>query len=348
LDLDLFDYDLPPEAIAQEPAERRDDSRLMLVDRTDFSIGHYYFSDLPGLLDSGDVLVFNDSRVIPARLIGTKRGSGASIEIMLTGPLDGYEVDTRDWLALARPARRLKAGDTVDFTDDLSAEVIMKNADGSVQVKLLSNQPVYEAIEKNGVLPLPPYIKRTAQDQDYQRYQTVYAKAPGSVAAPTAGLHFTSELIKDCQDRGVQITQITLHVGSGTFQTVQSQDIEAHHMHSEWYHIDAETASLISQAHQDKRRVICVGTTSVRTLESSIAPGATSVLPGWRSTDIFIYPGYQFQMTDALITNFHLPKSTLLMLVSAFYQREKVLDAYAQAIKAGYRFYSYGDAMLIV
>jgi len=349
LDIELFNYELPERLIAQEPDEKRDASRLMVLDRKEGSITHCHFSDLPEYLRAGDVLVFNDSRVIPARLIGEKRTTSAVIEIFLASPIGGYDVGSESWHALARPARRLKVGDFVDFAQDLTAEITNKRSDGSVEVVLHTGMAtVLEAIELNGVVPLPPYIKHAADEVDSERYQTVYAKDPGSVAAPTAGLHFTSELIQACVDRGVQTAYVTLHVGLGTFQTVSATNITEHNMHSEWCHIDEATASLLNQAKSEQRRIICVGTTSVRTLEGFAAVYADELKGGWQSTDIFIYPGYQFHFVDAMITNFHLPKSTLLMLISAFYDREKIMEAYQEAIRSNYRFFSYGDAMLII
>ena len=355
MDLELFDYELPLELIAQEPSTERDAARLMVINRATGVIEHQVFSDLPDYLRAGDVLVMNDSRVIPARLIGEKRGTGAVIELMLAQPrpaggeLTGYSVESAEWLALARPARRLKVGDSVDFPDDLSALIQKKNDDGSVEITLSSTTPVLEAIEHNGMTPLPPYIKRAAEAADAELYQTVYAAEPGSVAAPTAGLHFTSELIEACIGRGVQVVCVTLHVGIDTFRPVSEQRVEDHQMHSEWYHIDTAAAAAINAAKREGRRVVCVGTTSVRTLEgASRVVGKPAVRPGWGSTDLYIYPGYEYQVADALVTNFHLPKSTLLMLVSAFYDREKMLAAYSEAVERRYRFFSYGDAMLIV
>lgn len=354
MDIGLFDYELPEGLIAQVPAERRDGSRLMLLDRAGGAVSHHVFHELPRLLEPGDVLVFNDSRVIPARLLGVKAGGGAAIELLLAQPLGGPEVDASDWNAMARPARRLRPGDVVEVSGGLRAEVLAKRPDGTVDVRLHTSGTVLEALAAYGQVPLPPYIRRGAEPTDAERYQTVYARDPGSVAAPTAGLHFTPGLLEECRQAGIESVHVTLHVGIGTFQPVQAERVEEHAMHSEWCHIDDAAAAALNAAKRQGRRIVAVGTTSVRTLESfaeeagGVAGGAWRVRPGWRTTDIFIYPGYAFKMVDALVTNFHLPKSTLLMLVSAFYQREKVLEAYQQAIERRYRFYSYGDAMLIV
>jgi S-adenosylmethionine:tRNA ribosyltransferase-isomerase len=347
LDLDLYDYELPASAIAQEPTEKRDASRLMVIDRRQGSIVDCYFSDLPAFLEPGDVLVFNDSRVIPARLMGQKRSTGARIELLLANPLVGYDINSPVWQALAKPGRRLKPGDMIDFSDSFSAEVMTKSDDGGIEV-FLHTVNVYEAIMDYGSVPLPPYIRRPAETSDIERYQTVYASEPGSVAAPTAGLHFTPELILRCLKRGVETAWVTLHVGIGTFQAVTALQIDQHQMHPEWCGISEDTALLLNNARRDGRRVIAVGTTAVRTLESAVTTYDQVIDAGWKNTDIFIYPGYEFKAVDGMVTNFHLPKSTLLMLVSAFDNRDRILTAYRHALEAGYRFYSYGDAMLIV
>jgi S-adenosylmethionine:tRNA ribosyltransferase-isomerase len=402
--LDLFDYELPEELIAQYPSERRDASRLLVCDRVAGSLCDRQFSDLPEYLHKGDVLVLNDSRVMHARLLGIKQETGAHIELFLlrrmgegdatpdTGPRhqpgesgrgpssasDSGSSSVRDvsldashetWEVLGRPARRLKAGDRVCFTDELAARVIRKNEDGSLLVSFECAAPFTEVLERVGKVPLPPYIRREAQELDGERYQTVYADEAGSAAAPTAGLHFTNDLLDELRQRGVQTAFVTLHVGLGTFRPVQTEAIEDHHMHEEFYHVSEQAAATINAAKRDGRRVICVGTTSVRTLESAARDDALggaallddgvavtldsavvpSVKSGWGSTNIFIYPGGRgFRVTDALITNFHLPKSTLLMLVSAFHSREGMLAAYAHAVRQRYRFFSYGDAMLIL
>jgi S-adenosylmethionine:tRNA ribosyltransferase-isomerase len=361
--LDLFDYELPEKLIAQYPAECRDGSRLLVVDRVTGTLSDRHFSDFPAYLCEGDVLVLNDSRVMHARLLGVKQGTGARIELFLLRRREGLNVQGKPpevWEALARPARRLKAGDTVRFGnelgDELAAHVICKAEDGSLTVSFECAGVFSEILGRVGKMPLPPYIRREAQALDVERYQTVYAGEAGSAAAPTAGLHFTKSLLDELRARGVQTAFVTLHVGLGTFRPVQTATIERHHMHEEHYHISEQTAVMVNTAKREGRRVICVGTTSVRTLESAATvtlgsgvEAACTVRPGWGSTDIFIYPGgWNFLVTDALITNFHLPKSTLLMLVAAFYSREKILAAYAHAIQVGYRFFSYGDSMLIL
>jgi S-adenosylmethionine:tRNA ribosyltransferase-isomerase len=351
MDIELFDYELPESLIAQEPSEKRDASRLMVLNRAQGSIAHRTFSDLPEFLYAGDVLVFNNSKVIPARLFGAKDSTGAAIELLLANPLEGHDMSSSRWLALARPARRLKAGDKISFSELLSALVLEKFDDGTIAVELSASGSLMDAIEAVGKMPLPPYIRRAAELVDSEGYQTVYAEQLGSVAAPTAGLHFTPELLEACRKRGVLTASVTLHVGLGTFRTVQVSDITEHHMHTEWYHIDEKAAEVINLAHFEGRRVICVGTTSARTIESAAevsADGLAQIKPGWNTTDIFIYPGYKFKMVDALLTNFHLPKSTLLMLISALYNREQILAAYQEAVANNYRFFSYGDAMLII
>ncbi|MDR0308651.1 MAG: tRNA preQ1(34) S-adenosylmethionine ribosyltransferase-isomerase QueA [Coriobacteriales bacterium] len=354
MNLDLFNYDLPDSAIAQSPADPRDSSKLMLIDRKAGLIEHHVFSDLPQLLGRGDLLVFNDSRVIRARLHGHKIGAagtiGAQIELLLVHPLVGHDINSSDWLVLAKPARRLKCGDLISFIDGFEAEVLSKSNDGTVHVRFLDPSGLESFLEAHGEMPLPPYIKAHDDKRDSERYQTVYASDPGSVAAPTAGLHFTEGLLKSCTKAGIETARVTLHVGLGTFRPVQSERIEDHQMHEEFYHISGEAATQINQALAEGRRIVCVGTTSVRSLESAavMTSGQRTILPGWASTDIFIYPGYKFKIVDALITNFHLPQSTLLMLVSAFYNREKILEIYKTAINSNYRFFSYGDAMLIV
>jgi S-adenosylmethionine:tRNA ribosyltransferase-isomerase len=347
--LELFDYEFPEELVAQYPAERRDSSRLLVVERASGACADRHFSDLPAYLRAGDVLVLNDSRVMPARLIGEKQGTGARVELFLLRPEDTTELC---WEALARPARRLKEHDVICFGDRLCAHIIKKGADGACEVRFVCEGPLHEALDAAGTVPLPPYIHRPPEPADALRYQTVYARKAGSSAAPTAGLHFSESLLDELRERGVQTTFVTLHVGLGTFRPVQSEHIEDHHMHAETYHISEQAAATVDAAKREGRRVICVGTTSVRALESAVStdPGAASIVrPGWGSTDIFIYPGGRsLRVADALITNFHLPKSTLLMLVSAFYSRMGIRAAYAHAVQSGYRFFSYGDAMLIL
>jgi S-adenosylmethionine:tRNA ribosyltransferase-isomerase len=350
--LDLYDYDLPEELVAQYPADKRDGSRLLVVNRTKRALEDRYFSDLTQYLMKGDVLVLNDSRVMHARLLGKKRNTGARIEIFLLNPLSGHESESGQWKVLARPARRLSKDDVVDFAEDFSARIIQKESDGSVVVSFEYEGVFLEALDKIGTVPLPPYIKRSVEPLDEQRYQTVYAEETGSAAAPTAGLHFTKGLLEAIRLQGVETAFVTLHVGLGTFRPVQTDTIEEHTMHEEFYHVSESTALAINKAKKEGRRVICVGTTSVRTIESAAArseDGSIMIEPGWGSTGIFIYPGgRELLVTDALITNFHLPKSTLLMLVSTLYDREGILDSYRHAISENYRFFSYGDAMLIL
>jgi len=357
----LFDYELPEELIAQYPTERRDASRLLVVDRSTGKTEDRHFSDLPEYLRAGDVLIFNDSRVIKARLIGERLPTGARVELFLLRRFQNgdpewdhglYDV----WECLAKPGKRLKEGDRVRFGEELSATVVSKLSGGSVlaMFETPSGRTFEEALAVVGHTPLPPYIRRTDESADEERYQTVYAKEPGSAAAPTAGLHFTDELLERLRGKGVETVFITLHVGLGTFKPVQTENIEEHKMHVEYYQIDEDARTRINRAKSEGRRVICVGTTSVRTLESAgvwdheggrYIPERNMI----GGTDIFIYPGgREILMADGLITNFHLPKSTLLMLVSAFYDREKMLEIYKGAIEKRYRFFSYGDAMLIL
>ncbi|KLU66475.1 S-adenosylmethionine:tRNA ribosyltransferase-isomerase [Desulfosporosinus acididurans] len=334
-----FDFDLPEELIAQHPVEPRDASRLMVVDRKTGSIEHHTFRDLVSLLDSGDVLVLNNTRVIPARLIGEKVDSQAKIEVLL---LKRLELDV--WEALVKPGKRLKVGQKVSFGHGLlvgELQEILENGNRKIRFTYAG---VFETIlDQLGEMPLPPYI--TAQLEDQERYQTVYAKERGSVAAPTAGLHFTPKLLADLQAKGVEIVEILLHVGLGTFRPVKVEDVQEHVMHSEYYRVETEAAERINRAKQDGRRVIAVGTTVARTLESVGHEG--KVVPGEGWTDIFIYPGYEFKIVDALLTNFHFPKSTLVMLVSALAGRDLILHAYKMAVDQQYRFYSFGDAMFI-
>ena len=351
-DISLFDYELPEGLIAQHPVGERDASRLLIADRDTGKTEHRRFSDLHEYLKSGDVLVFNDSRVIKARLIGEKEGTGAKIELLLTRELE-ITGKKRLWQALARPAKRLKQGDRIYFGEGFTAEVKDKGEDGFVNV-LFECEDFWDDLERFGHTPLPPYIRRGDDEEDAGRYQTVYAREPGSAAAPTAGLHFTDSLLEQLRDDGVETVFVTLHVGLGTFRPVQTDNIEEHKMHEEYYQISEEARQKINLAKSEGRRIICVGTTSVRTIESACAESDNGrvYIPEDRcygSTDIFFYPGgKKFLMTDALITNFHLPKSTLLMLVSAFYDRERLLEVYSEAMKERYRFFSYGDAMLIL
>ncbi len=334
-----FDFQLPEELIAQTPLERRDASRLLTLDKATGSVEHHHFYDLPRFLKPGDCLVLNNSRVLPARLIG-HRPTGGVCEVLLLVDKGGDL-----WECLVRPGRKLKPGARVIFGDgQLTAAIEAELEDGKRAVRFHYQGIFLEILEQLGRMPLPPYIKAELQDQE--RYQTVYSKVVGSAAAPTAGLHFTPELLEQVREIGVKVCYITLHVGLGTFRPVKAEDIQDHEMHSEFCMISQETADTINKTKKNGGRVICVGTTSCRTIESFAAEdGTMSERSGW--TNIFIYPGYQFKVLDALITNFHLPQSTLIMLVSALAGREHVLAAYEEAVRERYRFFSFGDAMFI-
>lgn len=341
LKLEDFDFELPEELIAQHPIEPRDSSRLMVIDRTSGQINHHVFRELPSLLKPGDVLVVNNTRVIPARLIGEKEGTQARIECLLLKRLDR---DT--WEVLIKPGKRLKEGQSVLFGDGLLRGELLEILPDGNRVIRFTYEGVFEAVlDELGNMPLPPYI--TAQLENKERYQTVYAKESGSAAAPTAGLHFTPELLERLKQAGIEVVEILLHVGLGTFRPVKVENIEEHSMHSEYYRVTEEAAERINKAKHEGRRIIAVGTTASRTLES-VGSKDGQILAGEGWTDIYIYPGYTFKMVDALITNFHFPKSTLVMLVSALAGRELILDAYNLAIRERYRFYSFGDSMLII
>ena len=335
-----FDYDLPQELIAQTPTERRDASRLLCLNRETGAISHHRFYDLPDFLRTGDCLILNNSRVLPARLLGRRLPGGGACEVLLL-------IDRGDdvWECIVRPGKHLRAGAKLCFGDGaLAAEVAEVLPGGNRLVKFHYEGIFLEVLDRLGKMPLPPYIK--AELQDRERYQTVYSKVNGSAAAPTAGLHFTPELLERIAAMGVKLGYVTLHVGLGTFRPVKEDEVEAHEMHSEYCVIPPETAALINETKANGGRVVCVGTTSCRTVESWAAKdGTIKASSGW--TSIYIYPGYRFKVMDALITNFHLPQSTLLMLVSAFAGREKVLRAYEEAVRERYRFFSFGDAMLI-
>ncbi|HIU64870.1 MAG TPA: tRNA preQ1(34) S-adenosylmethionine ribosyltransferase-isomerase QueA [Candidatus Avacidaminococcus intestinavium] len=332
-----FDYDLPQELIAQQPLEPRDSSRLMVVNKKTGNIEHKHFYDLCEYIKPGDLLVFNDTRVIPARLHGVKP-TGARVEVLLLS-----RINNTDWEALVKPGKKLPIGTKVVFSDKLSCEILKKTDFGGRIVRFIFEGIFEEILDELGEMPLPPYI--TAQLEDKERYQTVYAREKGSAAAPTAGLHFTKELLQKISDCGAEEVFVTLHVGLGTFRPVSVNNIDDHVMHSEVYHVSEMVASKINAAKKDGRRIIAVGTTAVRTLE---AAGQSGILQsGINSTNIFIYPGYQFKFVDALVTNFHLPQSTLLMLVSALSSRENMLNAYQTAVQEKYRFFSFGDAMFI-
>ncbi len=334
-----FYFDLPPELIAQTPLERRDASRLLALDKTTGETRHLRFYDLPSLLRPGDCLVLNDSRVLPARLIG-KRAGGGSCEVLLL--IDRGE---RVWECLVRPGKKLRPGAKVTFGNGALSAEIVGEAEGGNRLVRFDNQGIFlETLERLGKMPLPPYIK--AELEDSERYQTVYSKVTGSAAAPTAGLHFTPELLERIRDMGVKVCYVTLHVGLGTFRPVKAENLDEHEMHSEYCVIPQETADAVNETKRAGGRVVCVGTTSCRTLESwGAQDGSLKASAGW--TSIFIYPGYRFKVLDALITNFHLPESTLIMLVSALAGREHVLAAYEEAVRERYRFFSFGDAMFI-
>lgn len=341
MNINDFDYNLPKELIAQTPLKERSSSRLLILNKNNGSIKHEHFFNIINYLNKGDVLVLNDTKVIPARLIGNKMDTNAVIEILLL-----KELGDDCWECLARPGKRLKIGTIVSFGDGLlKAKITEKLDEGIVHVKLIYDGILMEILDKLGTMPLPPYIHEKLEDQS--RYQTVYAKYDGSAAAPTAGLHFTKELLKEIENKGVIITYVTLHVGLGTFRPVEVENILEHKMHSEFYIITKETADILNKAKEENRRIIAVGTTSTRTLETVASENNGTFKQCSGNTNIFIYPGYKFKAIDALITNFHLPKSTLVMLVSALAGRENILNAYNEAIKEKYRFFSFGDSMFI-
>ena len=329
-----FDYNLPEELIAQKPADKRDSSRLLVVHRDSGKIEHKHFYDIINYLNPGDLMVLNNSKVLPARLFGEKEGTGAKVEFLLIKRIEGDR-----WETMVRPGRRLKPGDSVMFCQSplLRADIVDYGADGTRIVEFEYEGIFMERLEEVGSMPLPPYIERSSEEDDKDRYQTVYCKDEGSVAAPTAGLHFTEELLAKAQEKGVELAYVTLHVGIGTFRPVKVERVEDHSMHFEEYHISEESARAINRAKAEGRRIISVGTTSTRTVESAAyydeERGCMQVKEGSGSTGIFIYPGYEFKIIDSLITNFHLPKSTLLMLISALYDREKILDVYEEAIR---------------
>jgi len=336
-----FYYDLPEELIAQDPLLKRSDSRLMVLNRDNNSIEHKHFSDILDYLNPGDCLVINDTKVLPARLIGVKEDTGASIEVLLL-----KRHDDKVWETLVKPGKKARPGARISFGDGkLVGEVIDVVEEGNRLIRFEYDGIFEEVLDELGQMPLPPYITHHLEDKN--RYQTVYAKHTGSAAAPTAGLHFTEELLDEVTKRGINIARVTLHVGLGTFRPVKVDNILEHHMHSEFYMIDETAAEIINKTKQKGGKIISVGTTSTRTLETvADEHGFIKPCSGW--TDIFIYPGYKFKIVDRLITNFHLPESTLLMLVSALYNREDILSAYEVAVKEKYRFFSFGDAMMIV
>lgn len=349
---------MPGDLVAQQPPAQRGGSRLLVLDRAGGEVSHRQFSDLPSLLRAGDLLVVNDTRVFPARLIGVRLPGGGAAECFLIQPTDVEDV----WIALVHPGQRLREGSRMVFTHrslgeggtagrrQLNAEVLGRHFHGRRTVRLWTDdgEPVRDTIDAIGHTPLPPYIRRADAAADRDRYQTVYARERGSIAAPTAGLHFTPQMFAELDARGVERATVTLHVGYGTFQPVRADRVEEHAMEAEHYHVTAEAAAALTRARRAGRRIIAVGTTSTRTLESLTISPAGEVSAGSGDTALFIYPGFEFKLVSCLITNFHLPKSSLLMLASAFAGRDKVLAAYREAVARRYRFYSYGDAMLIV
>ena len=336
-----FYFDLPEELIAQDPLEDRSSSRLLVLDKKTGATSHHIFREIKDYLKPGDCLVINDTKVIPARLIGEKEGTGGKVEVLLL-KRKGNDV----WETLVKPGKKMKPGARVSFGDGLlKGEVLEVVEEGNRLIHFEYDGIFEEILDQLGQMPLPPYITHQLQDKD--RYNTVYAAHSGSAAAPTAGLHFTPELLKEIEEKGVDIARVTLHVGLGTFRPVKVDDVENHHMHSEFYMIDEEAAEKINRAKENGHKVICVGTTSCRTIESAADEnGKLKACSGW--TEIFIYPGYHFKMIDALITNFHLPESTLVMLVSALAGKENIMHAYETAVQEKYRFFSFGDAMIII
>ncbi|MGV3041369.1 tRNA preQ1(34) S-adenosylmethionine ribosyltransferase-isomerase QueA [Staphylococcus rostri] len=341
MNIEEFDYDLPESLIAQTPLKNRDTSRLLHLDRETGAVEDLHFKDIVRFFKPGDTLVLNDTKVMPARLIGLKTETNAQVEMLMLNQVEGD-----DWEVLLKPAKRIKEGQSLSFGDGkIIATCIETRDQGGRIMRLQYDGILQERLDELGEMPLPPYIKERLADKD--RYQTVYAKETGSAAAPTAGLHFTDELLAEVQNMGVRLAFVTLHVGLGTFRPVSVDNIDDHEMHSEFYMMSQETADLLNQTQADGHRIISVGTTSTRTLETIRRDNDKFVATsGW--TDIFIYPGFEFKAVDGLITNFHLPKSTLVMLVSAFSTRQYVLNAYAHAVEASYRFFSFGDAMIII
>lgn len=335
-----FYYDLPEELIAQDPLSDRSSSRLLKLDKNTGEFTHHVFKEITDFLNPGDCLVLNNTKVIPARLFGTKEGTGANVEFLLLKRLENDK-----WECLVKPGRKVHVGDTFIYGDGcLKSEVVEITPEGNRIIQFYYEGIFEEILDKLGEMPLPPYITHKLQDKN--RYQTVYAKYEGSAAAPTAGLHFTPELLEEIKAKGVHVAFVTLHVGLGTFRPVKEDNILDHHMHSEWYEVTKEAADIINSAKASGGRIICVGTTSCRTIESA-ADDNGLVMAKCDNTEIFIYPGYKFKVLDCLITNFHLPESTLIMLVSALAGRENVLNAYKEAVEERYRFFSFGDAMFI-
>jgi S-adenosylmethionine:tRNA ribosyltransferase-isomerase len=340
MDLADFDFTLPDELIAQAPLPDRAASRMLVVDRVRGSWEDRQFRDLPEYLNAGDCLVLNDSRVFPARLYGHRAGRTGEVEVLLLRPVDGAAMD---WEALVHPGKKMRVGERVRFADGLEAEVIARREFGERTLRFAAEGDLYDRFEEIGHVPLPPYIKRRDAAADRERYQTVFAREKGSAAAPTAGLHFTAEVLDACRARGAEIAFVTLHVGLGTFQPIHGDRVDGHRLHSEHYRITAENAARMAAA----RRLVAVGTTSVRTIESAMRHGG-GLQESSGETDLFIYPGFDFRATGAMLTNFHLPRTSLLLLVCAFAGQDLALGAYRHAVERGYRFYSYGDCMLIV
>lgn len=342
MDIEQFDYELPEELIAQRPLQDRTASRLLVVEKQADKIKHDSFQHLMNYLKPGDCLVLNDSKVIPVRLFGRKKETGAKIEILLL-----HEVNRKDeWEALVRPARKIKVGDQIDFGDGKLRATCIEEAEAGARILQLSYEGIFlELLNELGEMPLPPYIKERLSDKD--RYQTVYAKEAGSAAAPTAGLHFTDELLQNLQDQGIKIAYVTLHVGLGTFRPITADRVQDHEMHAEYYRLSKENARILQEVRESEGNIIAVGTTATRVLETVIQEaGRFQESSGW--TDIYIYPPYTFRAVDGLITNFHLPKSSLLLLISAFTDKEYIFKVYEEAIKEKYRFFSFGDAMFIL
>ncbi len=338
--VDEFDYYLPEELIAQTPLEKRDHSRLLVLDRKSGDVQHKHFYDIVDMMEAGDLLVVNDSKVIPARIFGTRAGTGGLVEVLLLKALE-----ENVWEVLVKPGKKARPGQVLEFQEGMKGTVLEILEDGKRKIRFEHQaSTIYEVLDRIGKMPLPPYI--TEQLQDQGRYQTVYAKELGSAAAPTAGLHFTDELLQKVREKGIRVAFVTLHVGLGTFRPVKETDVSKHIMHSEFFSVPDETIRLIKETKENGKRVISVGTTATRTLESAFDASLNCVRQEGE-TDIFIYPGYQFKVIDALITNFHLPKSTLVMLVSALAGKENILNAYQTAVKEQYRFFSFGDAMFI-
>jgi S-adenosylmethionine:tRNA ribosyltransferase-isomerase len=352
MDVRDFFFDLPPELIAQEPAAERGSARLLVLDRRSGVVAHCRVADLPGLLQRGDLLVVNDTRVFPARLLGRREPSGGAVECLLVARRSTAGPSEETWDALMHPGQKLKPGSRVRFEGEhtIHGEVLARHFHGRRTIRLWTDDgvPVEQAVDAIGHVPLPPYIKRADRVGDRERYQTVFARVRGSVAAPTAGLHLTPELLEALAARGVETVRLTLHVGYGTFQPVRVERVEDHHLEAERYVVSAETAAAVNAALGEGRRVVAVGTTTARTLETVAAAHGGRLAAGAGETDLFVFPGFRFQVVGGLLTNFHLPGSSLLMLVSAFGGRERVLAAYREAVERRYRFYSYGDAMLLL